>query len=98
MAAIPPRVIAREQLCHELLTSDRAIASNIFPISAHHMCLPISPEMVFVACATTAGGRGVHASIGYFSLVGGAAKNSKVANASRITTWRTARRPAARNP
>jgi Protein of unknown function (DUF4238) len=37
---------------HNLLTSDRAIASNIFPISAHHMCLPISPEMVFVACAT----------------------------------------------
>jgi hypothetical protein len=37
---------------HDLLTSDRAIASNIFPVSAHHLCLPISPKMVFFACAT----------------------------------------------
>jgi len=37
---------------HNLLTSDRAIASNIFPLSAHHLCLPISPKMVFFACAT----------------------------------------------
>jgi len=36
----------------ELLTSDRPIVSNQFPISANHMCLPISPTILFVACAT----------------------------------------------
>jgi hypothetical protein len=35
---------------HKLLTSDRPIASNIFQLSAHHLCLPISPVMVFIAC------------------------------------------------
>jgi hypothetical protein len=37
---------------HELLTSDRPVVSNQFPISANHMCLPISPTILFVACAT----------------------------------------------
>jgi hypothetical protein len=37
---------------HDLLTSDRAVTSNVFPISANHMCLPISPEHLFFACAT----------------------------------------------
>ena len=37
---------------HGLLTSDRPIASNIFRIGGNHLCLPISPEMVFIACDT----------------------------------------------
>jgi hypothetical protein len=37
---------------HELLTSDRPVVSNRFPISADHMCLPISPTMLFFAGAT----------------------------------------------
>lgn len=37
---------------HELLTSDQPVVSNQFQISANHMCLPISPSMLFVACAT----------------------------------------------
>jgi len=45
-------VIAFSRHKHELLTSDRPIVSNQFPISANHMCLPISPTMLFVACAT----------------------------------------------
>jgi hypothetical protein len=39
---------------YNLLTSDRPIVSNVFAVSAHHLCLPISPEHVFVACATPA--------------------------------------------
>lgn len=45
-------VIAFSGHKHELLTSDRPVVSNQFPISANHMCLPISPTMLFVACAT----------------------------------------------
>jgi hypothetical protein len=45
-------VLKFENYKHNLLTSDRAIASNIFPLSAHHLCLPISPKMGFFACAT----------------------------------------------
>jgi hypothetical protein len=45
-------VIAFSHHKHELLTSDRPVVSNQFPISANHMCLPISPTMLFVACAT----------------------------------------------
>jgi hypothetical protein len=37
---------------HNLLTSDRPIASNTFQLSAHHLCMPISPEVVWYACAT----------------------------------------------
>jgi hypothetical protein len=37
---------------HTLLTSDRPIASNVFPISANHLCLPISPTRLFFACDT----------------------------------------------
>jgi hypothetical protein len=37
---------------HTLLTSDRPIASNIFPISANHLCLPMSPTGLFFACDT----------------------------------------------
>ena len=45
-------VVAFTNHTNELLTSDRPIVSNQFPISANHMCLPISPTMLFVACAT----------------------------------------------
>jgi Protein of unknown function (DUF4238) len=38
---------------HNLLTSDRPVVSNIFRLSAHHLCMPISPKMIWVACATT---------------------------------------------
>jgi hypothetical protein len=38
---------------HSLLTSDRPIVSNIFSLGAHHLCMPISPDMICVACATT---------------------------------------------
>jgi hypothetical protein len=41
---------------YELLTSDRPVVSNQFPISANHMCLPISPTMLFFACATEQAG------------------------------------------
>jgi uncharacterized protein DUF4238 len=37
---------------HDLLTSDRPVASNVFPISANHLCLPISPRHLFFACET----------------------------------------------
>jgi hypothetical protein len=37
---------------HDLLTSDRPIVSNIFRLSANHLCMPINPERVFIACAT----------------------------------------------
>jgi hypothetical protein len=37
---------------HELLTSDHRVVSNQFPLSANYMCLPISPTILFVACAT----------------------------------------------
>jgi hypothetical protein len=37
---------------HDLLTSDRPIVSNIFRLSANHLCMPINPEGVFIACAT----------------------------------------------
>jgi hypothetical protein len=47
-------VIAFTNHKHELLTSDRPVVSNQFPISANHMCLPVSPTMLFVACATQA--------------------------------------------
>jgi Protein of unknown function (DUF4238) len=45
-------VISFTSYKRELLTSDRPVVSNQFPISANHMCLPISPTMLFVACAT----------------------------------------------
>ena len=38
---------------YNLLTSDRPVVSNAFKLSAHHLCMPISPEMIWVACATT---------------------------------------------
>jgi hypothetical protein len=38
---------------YNLLTSDRPVVSNIFRLSAHHLCMPMSPEMIWVACATT---------------------------------------------
>lgn len=44
-------VIAFSNHKHELLTSDRPIVSNQFPISGNHLCLPISPTMLFVAFA-----------------------------------------------
>ncbi len=37
---------------HNLLTSDRAVVSNLFPLGANHICLPITPQHVFIACAT----------------------------------------------
>ena len=37
---------------HNLLASDRAVVSNLFPLSANHICLPITPRHVFIACAT----------------------------------------------
>lgn len=37
---------------HNLLTSDRPVVWNIFPLSAHHLCMPINSEMVFIACNT----------------------------------------------
>jgi hypothetical protein len=37
---------------HDLLTSDRPVNSNVFPISANHLCLPIGPEHLFFACET----------------------------------------------
>jgi hypothetical protein len=37
---------------HDLLTSDRPVASNVFPLSANHLCLPIGPEHLFIACET----------------------------------------------
>jgi hypothetical protein len=36
-------VVAFTNCKHELLTSDRPVVSNKFPISANHVCLPISP-------------------------------------------------------
>ena len=38
---------------YNLLTSDRPVVSNVFRLSAHRLCMPISPEMIWVACATT---------------------------------------------
>jgi Protein of unknown function (DUF4238) len=37
---------------HSLLTSDRPITTNAFPISANHLCLPIGPQRMFFACDT----------------------------------------------
>jgi hypothetical protein len=45
-------VVAFTNCKHELLTSDRPIVSNKFPISANHMCFPISPTTLFFAGAT----------------------------------------------
>ena len=45
-------VVAFTNYKHELLTSDRSVVSNKFPISANHMCLPISPTALFFAVAT----------------------------------------------
>ena len=42
---------------HILLTSDRPVISNIFPLSANHVCLPIGPERMFFACGTEAAER-----------------------------------------
>src|SRR5581483_4429623 len=42
-------VISFSNYKHELLTSDRPVVSNQFPITGNHMCLPISPTMLFVA-------------------------------------------------
>jgi hypothetical protein len=40
------------QYGHSLLTSDRPITTNAFPISANHLCLPIGPRRMFFACDT----------------------------------------------
>jgi Protein of unknown function (DUF4238) len=45
-------VVAFTYCKHELLTGDRPVVSNKFPISADHMCLPISPTILFFACET----------------------------------------------
>lgn len=37
---------------HPLLTSDRPVTSNLFKLSANHICLPISPTVLFFACDT----------------------------------------------
>lgn len=37
---------------HDLLTPDRPVTSNVFPVSANHLCLPIGPEHLFFACET----------------------------------------------
>jgi Protein of unknown function (DUF4238) len=39
---------------HDLLTSDRPVTSNVFPLSANHLCLPIGPEHLFIGCETEA--------------------------------------------
>jgi hypothetical protein len=46
------RVTKFSRYGHNLLTSDRPITTNIFPISANHLCLPIGPERMFFACET----------------------------------------------
>jgi hypothetical protein len=46
------RVIRFSRYKHDLLTSDRPVTSNVFPISANHLCLPIGPEHLFIACET----------------------------------------------
>ena len=45
-------VLKCKNYTRNLLTSDRPIVSNAFQLSANHLCLPISPEHVFVACGT----------------------------------------------
>lgn len=40
---------------HSLLTSDRPVISNIFPVGANHLCLPIGPDKMFFACETEIG-------------------------------------------
>jgi hypothetical protein len=45
-------VISFSRSEHTLLTSDRPVISNVFPLSANHVCLPIGPERMFFACAT----------------------------------------------
>lgn len=47
-------VLKFKNYTHNLLTSDRPIVSNIFRLSANHLCLPISPEMLWLACASSA--------------------------------------------
>jgi len=47
-------VISFSRAEHTLLTSDRPVISNVFPLSANHVCLPIGPQRVFFACATEA--------------------------------------------
>ena len=37
---------------YSLLTSDRPVISNVFPLPANHVCLPIGLERMFFACAT----------------------------------------------
>jgi len=37
---------------HTLLTSDRPVISNVFPVDANHICLPIGPNRMFFACET----------------------------------------------
>ena len=45
-------VIAFTRSEHTLLTSDRPVISNTFPLDANHVCLPIGPERLFFACET----------------------------------------------
>jgi hypothetical protein len=45
-------VIRFSRYKHDLLTSDRPVTSNMLPISANHLCLPIGPEHLFIACQT----------------------------------------------
>jgi hypothetical protein len=47
-------VISFTNYPHDLLTSDRPVISNVFPIGANHVCLPIGPERMFFACETQA--------------------------------------------
>jgi hypothetical protein len=43
-------VISFTKYNHTLLTSDRPVISNVFPIDANHVCLPIGPDRMFFAC------------------------------------------------
>jgi Protein of unknown function (DUF4238) len=45
-------VVAFTNCKHELLTGDRPVVSNRLPISADHICLPLSPTALFFAGAT----------------------------------------------
>src|SRR5262249_20609439 len=42
---------------HNLLTSDRPVCSNLLPIAANHICIPISPSKMFFASETEEGER-----------------------------------------
>jgi hypothetical protein len=71
---------------HNLLTSDRPIVSNIFRLSAHHLCMPISPEVIWVACATTQAQQEFRR-IGLLDVM--AAINDVVVRQAQIYVWGT---------